>query len=62
VDVRGLEELLGRDAPAVQARAADLVLLDDGYPEAGRCAVQRCGVPPGSTTDDDDVERFSPVG
>ena len=28
--VRRLEELLGRDAAAVQARAADLVLLDHG--------------------------------
>ena len=31
-----LEELLGRDAPAVQAGAADLVLLDHGDREARR--------------------------
>jgi hypothetical protein len=31
---RRLEELLRRDAPAVQARAADLVLLDHGDREA----------------------------
>src|SRR5713226_2440976 len=36
----GLEERLCRNTTAVQAGAADLVLLDEGHPQAGRGAVQ----------------------
>src|SRR5579872_1449690 len=56
VDLGRLEELLGRDAAAVKAGAAHLLLLDDGDREAGRTCVERGGVPGGPPTDDDDVE------
>ena len=59
---RRLEQLLGRDATPVQARAPDLVLLDEGDLETGRSAVQGGGVPARTTTDDDDVELLSHVG
>ena len=45
--------------PSVQARAADLVLLDHGDLEAGRGAVERGGIAPRPAPDDDDVELFS---
>ena len=57
-DRRRLEELLGRDAAAVQAGAADLVPLDDGDGEPGRGAVERGGVPARPAADHDDVELF----
>ncbi len=53
-----LQELLGRDAAAVQAGAAHLVPLDDGDREPGRRAVERRGVPARAATDHDDVELF----
>src|SRR5579875_2321649 len=56
VDRRRLEELLGRDATPVQARAPDLLLLDDGDVEAGQASVQGRRVAGGSTADDDDIE------
>ena len=56
VDGGGLEELLGRDAPPVEARAADLVPLDDGDGQPGGGPVE-CGcIPTWTTTYDDDVE------
>ena len=51
-----LEELLGRDAAAVQARAADLVLLDHGDRQAGGGAVEGGRVAARAAADDDDVE------
>ena len=53
---RRLQERLGRDAPAVQARAAHDVHLDDGDVEARRGGVQRGAVPAGSAADDDEIE------
>ena len=50
-----LEELLGRDAPDVEAGAAELPLLDHRDVEAGGRAVQRGGVAAGTAADDDDV-------
>ena len=51
-----LEELLGGNAAAVQARATDLVALDDGDVEPGRRAVEGGRVAAGSAADDDDIE------
>ena len=50
-----LEQLLGRDAPDVQAGAAELALLDHGDVEPRRRAVERRGVAAGTAADDDDV-------
>ena len=54
----GLEQLLGRDAAAVQAGAADALLLDERDAQAGRRAVERGRVPAGSATEDDDIDVF----
>ena len=56
VDLGGLQQLLGRDAAAVQAGAADPALLDHGDVQAGRCAVERGGVSAGPATQHDEVE------
>ena len=56
VDLGGLQELLGRDATAVQAGAADAALLDHGDVQAGRSAVERSGVPAGTPTQYDEIE------
>ena len=53
-----LEELLGRDAAAVQAGPADLVPLDDGDGQPRGGAVERGGVAARSAADHDDVELF----
>ena len=54
-----LEELLGRDAPDVEAGAAEPALLDHGDVQPGRRAVERGGVAAGSAPDDDDVVVIS---
>ena len=56
VDGRGLEELLGRYATAMQAGAANLFLLDHGDVESGQTAAQGCGIAGRTATDDNDVE------
>ena len=48
---RRLEELLGRDAAPVEARAADLVLLHARHLQPGAGAVERGGVAARTTTD-----------
>ena len=52
----GLEELLGRDTPPVQAGPTHLLALDHGDLQAGRRPVQGGGVPAGPTADHDDIE------
>ena len=59
---RRLEVLLGRDAATVQARAAHLVLLDDGHLEARRRAVEGGAVSAGTAADDHEVELFAATG
>jgi hypothetical protein len=56
VDVGRLEQLLRRDAPDVQARAAQPALLDERDVEPGAGAVERRGVAAGAAADDDDIE------
>ena len=56
MDVGGLEQFLGRDAPAVQAGAADLLLLHHGDPQTGAGAVERSAVAPGASTDDHHIK------
>ena len=51
-----LEELLGRDAPAVQAGAAEAALLDDRDAQAGRRAVERGRVAARAAAEHDEVE------
>jgi hypothetical protein len=53
--VGGLEQLLGGDAPDVEAGPADPALLDEGDVEPGAGAVERGGVAAGAAADDDDV-------
>ena len=55
----GLEQLLGGDAAAVQAGAADPGLFDHGDAQPGRGAVERGGVATGTAAQDDDVELLS---
>ena len=55
---RRLQELLGRDAAAVQAGAADLLLLHHGDVEAGQAAVEGRRVAGGAAADDHDVESL----
>ena len=54
-DLAGVQQRLGRDAAAVQAGAADLVLLDqhDGLAELG-CS-QRRGVAAAAAAEDDEI-------
>ena len=56
VDGGRLEELLGRDAAAVQAGAAHFVLLDHGDVETGQAPTQGGGVAGGTATDNHDIE------
>ncbi len=51
-----LEQLLGRDAAAVQAGAADPLLLDDGDVHPGARAVQRSRVAAGPAAEDHEIE------
>src|SRR5690606_15009476 len=55
VDVRGLEQLLGGDAPHVEAGAAEPALLDECDLEPGAGAVERGRVAAGAAADGDDV-------
>ena len=57
-----LEELLGRDAPAVQAGAADPALLDQGDVQPGRRSVERGRVAGRPSTEDHDVELLGQDG
>jgi len=50
-----LEQFLRRDATDVEARTADLVVLDHRDVETGGCAVQSGGVTTRTATDDHDV-------
>ena len=54
-DLAGVQQRLGRDAAAVQAGAADLVLLDqdDRLAELGRA--QRSGVTAAAAAENDDI-------
>ena len=54
-DLGGVQQRLGRDAAAVQAGAADLVLLDQRDPLAELGGAQRAGVAAAAATEDDDV-------
>ena len=56
---RRLEQLLGRDAPDVEAGAAEPALLDHGDVQPGRRPVEGGGVATGTTPDDDDVVVIS---
>ena len=61
VEVGGgrLEQLLGRDAPDVEAGAAEPALLDHGDVQPRRGPVERRGVAAGTAADDDDVVVIS---
>jgi hypothetical protein len=59
--VRGLEELLGGNAPAVQTGSTDLVTLHHGDIESGGGGVERGGVAPGSSSDYDNIELLDLV-
>ena len=54
--VRGLEELLGGDASAVQAGASHLVALDQGDAQAGGRGVEGGGVSAGSAPNDNYIK------
>src|SRR5216683_211044 len=54
-DLRRVQERLGRDAPAVQASAADPVLLDEGDPLAKFGRAERARVAAATATEDHDV-------
>lgn len=54
-DLGGTQHRLGRDAPAVQAGAADLVAFDDGDGETEVGGAQNARVPAAAPADDDDV-------
>ena len=55
-DRGGLEQLLGRDAAALQAGPAHLVPLDEADREARRCGVEGGAITGGTAADDDQVE------
>jgi hypothetical protein len=61
MDVRGLQELLGGNAPAVQTSPTDLVTFDKGDVETGRGAVEGRGVTTRSSSDYDDIELLDLV-
>src|SRR5215213_2496981 len=54
-DLAGVQQRLGGDAAAVQARAADLVLLDENDVQAELGRAERGGVSTGATTEDDEI-------
>ena len=54
-DLAGVQERLGRDAAAVQAGSADLVLLDQHHGLAELCRSERGGVPTASAAEDDEI-------
>jgi hypothetical protein len=51
-----VEQGLGRDAPTVQTRATQLVLLDQADGEAQLDGTQRRRVPSAAATEDDNVK------
>ena len=55
-DLGRLQELLGRNAPTVQARAADAALLDHRDVHPGRRPVERGRVATGPTAENHEVE------
>ena len=55
-DFTGMQQRLRRDAPAVQARPADLVAFDESNSPAEFPGTQRCRVAAGAATEDHDVE------
>ncbi len=59
IEQRGaLEERLCGDAPAMQARAPDLVLLDEHRPQAELGRPDRRGIAPHPATEDGDVKAL----
>src|SRR4030095_11486061 len=54
-DFRGMEERLRRDAPAVEAGAAELVLLDEGHRQTQLAGTQGGGIAATATPEDHDV-------
>ncbi len=54
-DLGGVEQRLGRDAPAVQAGAAELVLVDEDHGHAELRRAQGAGVAAAAATEDDQV-------
>jgi hypothetical protein len=55
------EKFLGGDATAVQARAADLVALNEGDVETGRGSVEGGGVSTGTSSDNHYIELLDIV-
>ena len=55
-DLGRVQQRLGRDAAAVQTRAAELVLLDQGDGEAELDGAQRRRVPSAAAAEDDNVK------
>jgi hypothetical protein len=58
-EFRALEERLARNAAPVQARPADLVLLDDSDLQAELGSANRCDVAAGPSTEEYDVELLA---
>src|SRR4029453_6171193 len=54
-DLRGMEERLRRDAAAVEAGAAELVLLDEGHRQTQLAGTQGGGIAAAATPEDHDV-------
>ena len=52
----GMQQCLGGDTSAVQARAAELVLLDQCDRQAELLGAQGAGVPAGSAAEDENVD------
>ena len=52
----GMQQCLGGDAPAMQARATELVLLDERDRQAELFGPQRTRVPAGSAAKDENVD------
>ena len=55
-DLAGVQQRLGRDAAAVQAGAAELLLLDQHDAHAELCRTQRAGVATAAAAQDDEVD------
>jgi hypothetical protein len=63
-DLGGMQQSLGGDAPHVQARAADAILLDQPDAQAQLSRTQGAGIAPGARTQDEHVEvgHAAPLG
>src|SRR5256886_6934065 len=59
-DVGGMQQGFGRDAPNVDAHAAQFFLLDDRRADAELGAANRADVARGAAAQDDDVKRTGP--